>query len=103
MIQYYDLASMAEASYVDFSSVDFSSVDFSSVDLSLPTKIADALKTKKLNGEFSAKQAADFISKWNVTAHTPIADNGYSSTVFKTRVLPELQCGASSCVSPRVH
>ena len=75
MSQYYDLASMAEASYVLFSKLD----NFKD------TAIEGALKTKNINGEFSATQAADFVSKWSVKAHTPNTDNGYSSTVFKSK------------------
>lgn len=75
MSQYYDLASMAEASYVLFSKLD----NFKD------TAIEGALKTTDLNGEFSATQAADFVSKWTVKDHLSNTDNGYSSTVFKSK------------------
>lgn len=75
---YYDLASMAEASYALF---DANKINDETVQ--------KTLKDTDLNGSFSAKQAADFVSKWRVTAHTPNTDNGYSSTVFKKK--PEFE------------
>ena len=80
MSRYYDFSSIAEASYVDFSKVNITNTDAIKGALQPPAK---------LEGEFSAKQAADFVSKWSVKAHTPNTDNGYSSTVFKKK--PEFE------------
>jgi hypothetical protein len=71
--QYYDLASLAEASYVLFDEIDFSKKD----------KVEDALKNQTLNGHFSATQGADFVSTWEVVSHQKNTESGFSATLFK--------------------
>lgn len=76
MTQYYDLASMAEASYVDFSSIP----------LGDEAALRVALNNAELDGKFSVAQAADFVANWSVIAHAPNdPDTGYSSTLFKSK------------------
>jgi hypothetical protein len=76
MTQYYDLASMAEACYVEFSLVDLTNAG----------AVKASLKNEDLNGEFSATQAEDFVANWSVIAHTPNdPDTDYSSTLFKSK------------------
>jgi hypothetical protein len=82
MIQYYDLASMAEASYSLFSKLaDF---DDESVKIALQPPASEG--DDNLKGEFSATQAEDFVANWSVIAHTPNdPDTNYSSTLFKNK------------------
>ena len=82
MIQYYDLASMAEASYSLFSKLaDF---DDESVKIALQPPASEG--DDNLKGEFSATQAEDFVANWSVIAHTPNdPDSDYSSTLFKSK------------------
>jgi hypothetical protein len=82
--QYYDLASLGEASYVLFDMLDKS--DFSNSE-----KIKAALKNEDLGGAFSDTQATDFVSKYDVLAHqgvpdgliNSLTDSGFSATLFK--------------------
>ena len=76
MTQYYDLACMAEASYVDFSSIP----------LGDEAALRVALNNAEFDGKFSVAQAADFVTNWSVIAHTPNdPDTNYSSTLFKNK------------------
>jgi hypothetical protein len=73
--KFYDLASLAEASYVHFDEV----IDFSS------KAVEGALQNGKLKGTFSATQAADFVTHWQVVSHQKNTDNGFSATLFKNK------------------
>uniref|UniRef100_UPI0005879E3D calcium-binding protein n=1 Tax=Cellvibrio mixtus TaxID=39650 RepID=UPI0005879E3D len=61
---YFDLASLAEASYADFSSFP---------------EVKDAL----LASEFSEAQADDILSRWTVRAHLPNTSTGFSTSLFE--------------------
>jgi hypothetical protein len=78
---YYELASMAEASYVLFDPNKINDEEYTKAALQPP-----APNESNLRGEFSATQAADFVANWSVIAHTPNdPDSDYSSTLFKSK------------------
>jgi hypothetical protein len=71
----YDMAALAEASYVFFDKLD----DYSD------KSVSDALKDSDLKGTFSATQATDFVSHWQVVSHLPNTSSGFSATLFKNK------------------
>ena len=73
--QYYDLASLAEASYILFDKLP----NFS------PETVKDALQDRTKEGKFSATQAADFVSTWEVVSHQKNTESGFSATLFKNK------------------
>ena len=75
--QYYDLASLAEASYVLFDKIPNS--NYSSENL------LSALQDNAREGHFSATQAADFIEKWEVVSHQKNTESGFFATLFKNK------------------
>lgn len=78
--QYYDLASLAEASYTVFDSQDIDKIrngNFTDEDLE------KALQAKAKNGSFSETQAAEFVEKWSVAAHQANTASGFSATLFQ--------------------
>ena len=82
----YELASLAEASYVLFDGLNG---DFSSESVEV------FLKNKDRNGKLSATQAEDFVANWTVVSHQKnvqdggIAfDSGFSATLFKNNQNP---------------
>ncbi|MFH0784980.1 MAG: calcium-binding protein, partial [Pseudomonadota bacterium] len=76
--QYYDLASLAEASYVLY---HIDGLDFSNED-----QVKAALQNEQLyHGHFSATQAADFVEKWEVVSHQKNTESGFSATLFKNK------------------
>lgn len=74
-IQYYDLASLAEASYLLFDEFDYKNSE----------KVEDELVNAKREGVFSATQAADFVQQWEVVSHQKNTDSGFSATLFKNK------------------
>ena len=78
-VKFYGMATLSEASYVLFDKLD----GFFSDDSVKRVLLEE--NNEEFNGEFSATQTADFVSKWSVTAHTPNTNTGYSSTVFKSK------------------
>ena len=75
MKSYYDFSSISEVSYVDFSGVNINN----------DAQVGAALQDKDRDGRFSPIQAVNFVSKWDIKAHTPNTESGYSSTVFKSK------------------
>ncbi|MDZ4185613.1 MAG: cadherin-like domain-containing protein [Desulfuromonadales bacterium] len=72
-----DLATLAEASYVLFDEINYSQIDL----------VEEALKPEaKLNGNFSATQAADFVAEWEVVSHQANTGSGFSATLFKNKM-----------------
>jgi len=71
----YDMAALAEASYVFFDKLK----DYSD------ESVADALQISELEGKFSATQADDFVSHWQVVSHLPNTSSGFSATLFKNK------------------
>ena len=69
--QYYDLASLAEASYVLFEQ------------MKADETLEFALTNKELEGNFSATQVADFVQEWSVAAYQPNTASGFSATLFQ--------------------
>lgn len=80
MKSFYDFSSVAEASYVEFHEININNDAL--VEYALQP---NADSEKDLGGIFSSTQAGDFVSKWRIVSHTPNTDNGYSSTVFKSK------------------
>lgn len=78
--QYYDLASLAEVSYVLFDEFDYSDSE----------KVKEALQREDRNGHFSATQAADFVATWEIVSHQENTDSGFSSTLFRNKETGEL-------------
>ncbi len=73
----YDMAALAEASYVLFHKVPKLLVDDKAV--------IKALQDKELNGSFSATQAADFVATWQIVAHQQNTGSNFSATLFKNK------------------
>jgi len=73
--KFYDMASLAEASYVLFNGLD----EFSD------TKVLDAIQNPDLKGRITATQAADFVTHWQVISHQENTDSGFSATLFKNK------------------
>lgn len=76
--QYYDLASLAEASYTLFDKIEFS----------ISGEVKKALlqiNFEEYHGNFSTTQAADFVANWEVVAHQGNTDSGFSATLFKNK------------------
>jgi Ca2+-binding RTX toxin-like protein len=73
--KYYDMATLAEASYVLFDDL----ANF------LDTTVKLALSDPNCNGTFSATQAADFVDHWEVVSHQGNTENGFSATLFKNK------------------
>lgn len=71
----YDMAALAEASYVLFDKI----ANFSD------NSVLKALQNPKINGGFSATQSADFVATWQVVAHQGNTDSGFSATLFKNK------------------
>jgi Ca2+-binding RTX toxin-like protein len=80
--QYYDLASLAEASYVLFDQFDYK--DSEELKRALQN-IGNSSINKDYNGHFSATQAADFVEKWEVISHQKNTSSGFSATLFKNK------------------
>jgi hypothetical protein len=76
---FYDVAAVSEASYVLFHKL---SGDYS--DDSIKDALQEKFK-KQYNGRFSSTQAEEFTEHWQVVDHQANTDNGYSSTVFKSK------------------
>ncbi|SDE53697.1 hypothetical protein [Desulfuromonas thiophila] len=76
--KYYDLATLAEASYILFDKLNNVYSD---------EKVRLALQNTDVNhGSFSATQAADFVDHWQVISHqknTP--ESGFSATLFRNK------------------
>jgi len=80
--QYYDLASLAEASYVLFDLFDYTNSDY--VELALQN--VDFLQMgTDYKGNFSATQAAAFVATWEVVSHQADNESGFSATLFKNK------------------
>lgn len=76
----YDMASLAEASYVYFNKLNG---DFST------NAVKDALQHPQFEGRFTADQAADFVTQWEVISHQPNTGSGFSATLFKNKTSGE--------------
>lgn len=70
----YDIACLSEASCVDFSGIDFSDGN-----------VEIRLKDMGYKGHFSALAAEEFVSKWEIAAHQPETETGFSATLFKEK------------------
>jgi len=64
VVDFFDLASLAEASYADFSNF---------------SKMEDAL----LASGFSETQADVIVARWSVKAHLPNTSTGFSMSIFE--------------------
>jgi hypothetical protein len=73
--KYYDLASLAEASYVLFDEIDYTK----------SYEVETALQDNSKEGHFSATQAADFVATWEVVSHQKDTESGFSATLFKNK------------------
>ena len=71
----YDMAALAEASYVLFDQIFYADIK----------EVEKDLQNKDLHGGFSATQAELFVSTWQVVAHQGNTDNGFSATLFKNK------------------
>ena len=72
---FFDLASLAEASYVLFDKADSEGVTHEV-----------ALQNDRYKGELSAAQAAEFVKHWQVIDHLPDTDfSGFSATLFRNK------------------
>ena len=77
--KFYDLAALAEASYVFFNLLNENYSD---------DKVKMALRddnNEKFGGRFTATQAADFVTHWQVISHQENTDSGFSATLFKNK------------------
>jgi hypothetical protein len=81
-VQYYDLASLAEESYVLFDLFDYTNSDY--VELALQNVDFSQMGTD-YKGAFSATQAADFVATWKIVSHQKNTDSGFSATLFKNK------------------
>jgi hypothetical protein len=75
----FDMALMAEASYVNFDALNGNFLDIKAI-----------LQSATDGGNFTAEQADYFVKHWQVVAHQKNTtnagwDNGFSATLFKSR------------------
>lgn len=78
--KYYDLAALAEASYVYFQKLENFSDDKIKIALINNPSMTNGVNYK---GNFSPSQANEFVESWDVVYHQANTGSGFSATLFQ--------------------
>lgn len=85
--KFYDMAILAEASYVLFDEIDGFNDDTGKIEAiseQIRTdRIKTALQNNNLEGKLSPSQANEFVETWAVVYHQENTDSGFSATLFQ--------------------
>ena len=80
--QYYDIALLSEAAYVNLTILDFKNMPKDE----LEAELKDALKNADFNGEFTEEQAEYFVNNWEVVSYQGNTETGFAATLFKSKI-----------------
>ncbi|MBN2429782.1 MAG: hypothetical protein JXK94_15715 [Deltaproteobacteria bacterium] len=91
--EFYDMALLAEASYVHFDEIDGFNKDTGDVEapsgLIRTDRIKTALQNDNFEGNLSSTQAEEFVKTWDLVYHGPNTDTGFSTTLFQNKFTGE--------------